>query len=77
MFLRGHRHCGGVFNDGAGIWGVTGAWQMLTRHGFKVVPDSIPSPTALVLDWRDKKSGELPTPIEIKFRNPQATIHES
>jgi hypothetical protein len=59
------------------MWGVTGAWQMLTRHGYKVVTDSIPSPTALVLDWRDKKTGELPVPHEIKFTTPQPAIHES
>lgn len=77
VFLRAHRHCGGYFSDGAGLFGVTGAWQMLTRHGGKVVTDSIPSPTVLVLDWRGKAHGELPQPREIKFNQPQSEIYES
>ncbi len=75
VFLRGHRHCGGWFSDGAGLFGVTGGWQMLTRHGHKVVPDSIPSPTVLILDWRGRKRGSIPQVHEIKFQPPQDTIH--
>jgi len=74
VFLRAHRHCGGYFSDGAGLWGVTGAWQFLTRHGFKVVTDSIPRPTALILDWRGKKSGALPHVHEIVCTPPQESI---
>ena len=74
VFLRGHRHCGGYFCDGAGVFGVSGGWQMLTRHGQKVVPDSLPSPTVLILDWRGKPNGSLPQVYEIKFRLPQPTI---
>lgn len=76
VFLRAHRHCGGVFSDGGGMFGVTGAWQLLTRHGFKVVPDSIPRPSILILDWRGKKSGELPTPHHIFFNPPQHHVTE-
>ena len=57
IYLRGHRHCGGVFSDGAGMLAVTGAFQMLTRFGYKVVPDSIPRPSIIVLDWRGKRPG--------------------
>jgi hypothetical protein len=74
VFLRGHRHCGGWFCDGSGLWGVTGGWQMLTRHGHKVVPESIPSPTALVLDWRGKAAGELPQVHELKFTIAQPEV---
>ena len=74
VFLRAHRHCGGVFEDGAGLWGVTGAWQFLTRHGYKVVPDSIPRPSILILDWRGKKPGALPVPHHIFFNPPHAQI---
>lgn len=74
VFLRGHRHCGGYFSDGSGLFGVTGGWQMLTRHGHKVVPDSLPSPTALILDWRGKKPNSLPTIHEIKYHTAQPEI---
>ncbi len=76
VFLRGHRHCGGFFNDGAGIWGVTGGWQFLTRHGHKVVTDSIPRPTIMVLDWRDVKHGGLPFIHQIVFDPPPHEITE-
>jgi hypothetical protein len=71
VYLRGHRHCGGVFSDGSGLIGVTGGWQFLTRHGHKVVPDSVPRPSILILDWRGKPQGALPTPTHI-FYNPPA-----
>ena len=74
VFLRAHRHCGGWFCDGTGLLAVTGAWQFLTRHGLKVVTDSIPSPTVMVLDWRGKKDGELPEVHEIKSIPPKAEI---
>lgn len=74
VFLRGHRHCGGYFCDGSGLFGVTGAFQLLTRHGQKVVPDSLPSPTALILDWRGKKQNSIPQIHEIKFHVEQPTI---
>ena len=74
VFLRAHRHCGGYYSDGTRLFGVTGGWQFLTRHGFKVVPDSIPQPSILVLDWRDKKPGELPQVHEKKFDSPQSEI---
>lgn len=70
VFLRGHRHCGGYYSDGSGLFAVTGAWQFLTRHGHKVVTDSIPSPTFLVLDWRGLPEGSLPIVREIKFHKP-------
>lgn len=74
VFLRAHRHCGGKYDDGVTMLAVTGAWQFLTRHGYKVVPDSIPSPTVLVLDWRRKQFGELPEVHEIKSIQPEPEI---
>jgi hypothetical protein len=71
VYLRAHRHCGGVYSDGSGLIGVTGGWQFLTRHGHKVVPDSIPRPSILILDWRGKPQGALPSPHHI-FYNPPA-----
>jgi len=74
VFCRAHRHCGGHFSDGQGLFAVTGAWQGLTRHGYKVVTDSIPRPTVLVLDWRKKKRGELPLVHEIISDPPEHEI---
>ena len=76
VYLRGHRHCGGWFSDGSGLFCVTGGWQFLTRHGFKVVTDSIPSPTVIVLDWRGKQHGALPQVHELKFVPPQDEIEK-
>lgn len=75
VFLRGHRHCGGYFTDGSGLFGVTGGFQFLTRHGHKVVPSSIPSPTILVLDWRKSAPGALPYVHQFKFNPPQEKIY--
>lgn len=76
IYLRAHRHCGGHFSDNQGLFVVTGAWQMLTRHGSKVVTDSIPRPTIAVLDWRGKTHGELPHVHQITFDPPQHEIQD-
>jgi hypothetical protein len=74
VFLRAHRHCGGVYSDGSGMMCVTGGWQFLTRHAHKVVGDAIPRPSVLVLDWRGKPSGSLPTPHHIYFNPPPPEV---
>jgi hypothetical protein len=74
VYLRAHRHCGGVFSDGSGLLAITGGWQFLTRHGHKVVPDAIPRPSVLVLDWRGKPEGALPTPHHIFFNPPAPKV---
>ena len=74
VYLRAHRHCGGFYSDGAGMFAVTGAWQFLTRHGHKVVTDSIPRPSMIVLDWRGKRPGALPATHAITFNPPQEEI---
>lgn len=55
-----HRHRHGIFRDVNGLTCVTSGWQGLTRHGFKVVGSSLPSPSCIVLDWRNKREGEIP-----------------
>lgn len=74
VYLRGHRHTGGWFSDGQGMIGVTGGWQFLTRYGRKVVPDAIPRPSALVLDWRRRRNGELPEVHELVWTPEQDEI---
>jgi hypothetical protein len=76
IFLRGHRHCGGAFDDGRTMLAVTPAWQMLTRHGRKVVPNSIPRPGAIVLDHRGQRPGRLPAVHKLFFNPPQDEIEK-
>jgi hypothetical protein len=74
IFLRGHRHCGGTFDDGKTMLAVTPAWQMLTRHGRKVVPNSIPRPGAIVVDHRRQHHGRIPAVHKLFFSPPQDEI---
>ena len=60
VMVRAHRHRHGVWNDGNQISAVCGAWQGLTRYGFKVVPDAIPQPSCIIFDARNTDKGELP-----------------
>lgn len=60
VFLRAHRHTAGFYSDGRSLIAVQGAYQFKTRYGNKVVPDSGTFPSMTVLDWRNKKNGELP-----------------
>lgn len=72
VFLRAHRHCGGYFSDGQGLLAVAGGWQFLTRHGHKVVPESVPTPSLILLKWSEKN--KLPTVYEYKMPQPQNKI---
>jgi hypothetical protein len=60
VFLRGHRHVGGVYSDGTSAIVSTGAYQLLTRWAFKVVPDSICRPAFAILDWRGRPKDSVP-----------------
>ncbi|MCM2276103.1 MAG: hypothetical protein NDI75_15045 [Candidatus Didemnitutus sp.] len=60
VLLMAHRHRTGHFMDDNGMSVVTGAWQALTRHGHKVVSAARCKPSVFILDWRGKKTGELP-----------------
>lgn len=61
VMLRAHRHITGDYCDGKSMIVVPGAWQYMTRHAYKVVPESIPRFSAYVLDWRGLPNGSLPT----------------
>lgn len=74
VFLRGHRHVAGHYSDGEVLVCCTGAWQGLTRHGRKVVADSIPRPSIAVLDARKCEHGALPAIHHIVFNPPQALV---
>lgn len=60
VMIRAHRHRHGIWQDGNQISAITGAWQGLTRYGFKVVPDAIPQPSAIIFDARNQDRTELP-----------------
>lgn len=70
VFLRGHRHCVGDYCDGESMIAVNGAWQGLTRHGSKVVPDAITRPSAYLLDWRHSPKGDLPAIHRFVYKVP-------
>ena len=60
VMCRAHRHRHGVWTDGNQMSAICGAWQGLTRHGYKVVPDAVPQPSAIIFDTRTTERGELP-----------------
>lgn len=60
VMVRAHRHRHGIWTDGNQMSVVTGAWQGLTRHGYKVVPDAICQPSCVILDARTTDKGDLP-----------------
>lgn len=72
VYARGHRHVGGHYSDGRGLFLVTPAWQLLTRYGHKVVGDSICSCGGTILDWSSTTDGEIPA-IHPKTYTPRET----
>jgi hypothetical protein len=75
VFIRGHRHVMGDYSDGESMILVPGAWQCLTRHGHKVVPGSMPRPSAYLLDWRGSPVGGLPATHRFVYNPPYDTYH--
>jgi hypothetical protein len=61
VFLRAHRHVAGVYLDGTAAIVATGAYQLLTRWGKKVVGESICRPAFAILDWRGRPKNSLPS----------------
>lgn len=55
-----HRHRYGSYSDGYGLCVVGPAWQMVTRHGRKVVPSARTQPGMYVLDWRGRPDNSVP-----------------
>ena len=68
-----HRHKFGTFSNGRGTVVISPPWQMLTRHGFKVVPEARTQPGAYLLDWRGLPEGALPKVNEHIFCAPAQT----
>jgi UDP-2,3-diacylglucosamine pyrophosphatase LpxH len=72
IIVGAHRHRTGHFIDGNRLAVVTGAWQGLTNHGFKVVPDGVACPSIYVLDSRNVEDGEMPVVHYRRFNPPPA-----
>lgn len=72
VLVSAHRHRYGEFRDATGLSVVTPPWQALNRHGFKVVPSARTRPGLVVLDWRNRKDGELPETHARTYRAPEA-----
>lgn len=60
VVCRAHRHRHGIWDDGNQVSVITGAWQGLTRYGYRVVPDAVPQPSIVIFDHRNLERGELP-----------------
>ena len=73
IVVGAHRHRMGHYSDGKSLTVVTPAWQGLTRHGYKVVPDGRANPGMYLLDWRAKKDGELPDVHFTRYETPKST----
>ena len=71
ILVGAHRHRTGHFCDGNRLTVVTGAWQALTRHGHKVVPDGVACPSIYALDWRGVPDGQLPVVHFRRYNPPQ------
>jgi hypothetical protein len=69
ILIGAHRHRTGHFCDGNRLTVVTGAWQGITKHVWKIAPDARPCPSIYALDWRDKGDGELPA-VHFRIFNP-------
>lgn len=68
-----HRHKFGSYTNGKGTVVISPPWQMLTRHGFKVVPEARTQPGAYLLDWRGLPEGSLPKVHERLYCAPAQT----
>lgn len=71
-----HRHKFGTYSNGRGTVIVSPPWQMLTRHGHKVVPEARTQPGAYLLDWRGLPDGALPKVHERLYCAPAQTAVE-
>ena len=73
VLVGAHRHCTGHFCDGNRLTVVTGAWEGNTDYVNNIAPDAAPCPSIYVLDWRDKRDGELPA-VHFRRYNPPVDV---
>jgi predicted phosphodiesterase len=70
VFVAGHCHRYKLFEDGNALGVTTPSWQMLTRHGHKVVSQAVPHVGGVILDF-DGEPGDIPQAIRFKRSVPQ------
>jgi hypothetical protein len=61
VICRAHRHTLGVYHDADAMCITTPPWQLKTTYGHAVVPAPRPHVGGVLLDFRDKEPGDLPT----------------
>lgn len=66
-----HRHKPGFYQDDNGLCFVSPPWQVLTRHGHKVVSPARTKPGIQILDWRGLAHGKLPRFIPRYYEAPK------
>lgn len=71
VYCYGHRHVFSSVHSASGVGIVNGAWQLLTRYGYKVVPGSLPGPSITILDWSLGEEGDDPVVIPIRIKPPR------
>ncbi len=66
-----HRHKHGAFDDGDdGLIVVSAPWQLSTRFGNKYAPSSRFKTGMILLDWREKRDGQIPYHHVLTLRPP-------
>lgn len=60
VLCAGHCHVYDEYTDSVGMCITGPSWQTLTRYGYKVVSNAVPSVGGYVLDWTECEPGELP-----------------
>jgi len=71
VMVAGHCHRYKCFEDGSALGVTTPSWQMLTRHGHKVVSQAIPHVGGIILDF-DGEPGDTPQVLKYKRSWPQS-----
>jgi hypothetical protein len=66
-----HRHKPDYYEGDNGLCFVSPPWQVLTRHGHKVVSPARCKPGVQILDWRGRAAGELPRFHKRYYEAPQ------
>ena len=71
VICAAHRHKFSWYEDESGLCLVTPPWQLLTRHGHKVVSAARTKCGVVILDWRGLPIGSKPRVHSLIFGTPQ------
>lgn len=67
VLCAGHCHVLDHYSDDVGMCITGPSWQTLTRYGYKVVSNAVPHVGGYILDWTDKRPGDLPEVVAKKY----------